>query len=245
MVARITTVRQNYVATPTSRRSQPIAQPPLPPPACNRWQASGIQRSTRIHPARYVDRALFMLHPATAGAAGAATTNTAPQPIERVAHAEWTLLQHVRVEHRRAHILVTEQLLHGAEVAAVFEQVRRERTRVRCGGRDAEGAGRRERDRRGAPGKMRVSNQVQSCCSVQRAPARLQVSGQSAADRGSRLARSLRAERHAVDGDRLAAGLAFDHPHHGVHRHVLEDLRQSSLRPQHFEAHDAVGLAEP
>jgi hypothetical protein len=36
-------------------------------------------------------------------------------------------IEHVRIDHRRAHIRVPEQLLHGANVVTVLEQMRRER----------------------------------------------------------------------------------------------------------------------
>jgi hypothetical protein len=42
-------------------------------------------------------------------------------------------LQHVRVDHRRAHVPVPEQLLNGTDVVAVLEQMRRERVPQRMG----------------------------------------------------------------------------------------------------------------
>lgn len=48
-------------------------------------------------------------------------------PIERATHSAPTTVQHVRVDHRRRHVPVPEQLLNGADVVPVLEQVRRER----------------------------------------------------------------------------------------------------------------------
>ena len=48
------------------------------------------------------------------------------QRIERTRRAARRHFQHVRVDHRGAHILVTQQLLDGANVMASREQVSRE-----------------------------------------------------------------------------------------------------------------------
>ena len=50
----------------------------------------------------------------------------APARIERAPDAAPSPIEHVRVDHRGLHVRVAEQLLHGADVVAVFEQVRRE-----------------------------------------------------------------------------------------------------------------------
>ena len=47
-------------------------------------------------------------------------------PIERTLHAKPGTVQYVRVDHRRAHVSVTEEFLHSPNVRAGFEQVRRE-----------------------------------------------------------------------------------------------------------------------
>jgi hypothetical protein len=47
--------------------------------------------------------------------------------IERTAHALTTLIQHMGVDHRRAHIPMTEELLNRANVVAGFQQMRGER----------------------------------------------------------------------------------------------------------------------
>ena len=49
------------------------------------------------------------------------------QRIERARRACGGRLEHVRVDHRGAHVGVAEQLLHGADVGAGLQQVRRER----------------------------------------------------------------------------------------------------------------------
>lgn len=47
-----------------------------------------------------------------------------PRPaVHGAAHRPGTALQDMRVDHRRAHVVVTQQLLHGADVVAVFQQV--------------------------------------------------------------------------------------------------------------------------
>ena len=46
--------------------------------------------------------------------------------VEGAADALATLVQHVRVDHRRTHVVVAKQLLHGADVVARLQQVRRE-----------------------------------------------------------------------------------------------------------------------
>lgn len=47
--------------------------------------------------------------------------------IDRAPHTASPAVQHVRVDHRRAHIAVAQQLLDCANVVARLEQVRRER----------------------------------------------------------------------------------------------------------------------
>ena len=53
------------------------------------------------------------------------------QPIQRTHHAAPAAIEHVRVDHRRADVGMTEQLLHGANVVARFKQVRGERVAQR------------------------------------------------------------------------------------------------------------------
>jgi hypothetical protein len=47
-----------------------------------------------------------------------------PSPIERTLHTQSRFLEDVGVDHRRADILVSHQLLNGADVAALFQKVR-------------------------------------------------------------------------------------------------------------------------
>src|SRR5687768_8920028 len=47
------------------------------------------------------------------------------KPVGRALHAPGTAIEDVRVEHRRAHVSVSEELLHGADVVAVLEEVGR------------------------------------------------------------------------------------------------------------------------
>src|SRR6476659_5616012 len=46
-------------------------------------------------------------------------------PVRRTPHPPPSSIQHVRVDHRRAHTLVAEQFLHRADVVAVLEEMRR------------------------------------------------------------------------------------------------------------------------
>src|SRR5664279_4944214 len=48
------------------------------------------------------------------------------QTVERAAHALAATVENVRVDHRRADVLVAEQLLDGADAVAALEQMRRE-----------------------------------------------------------------------------------------------------------------------
>jgi hypothetical protein len=47
--------------------------------------------------------------------------------IERAPHATPALVEHVRIDHRRAHIAMTQELLDRTDIVARFEQVGRER----------------------------------------------------------------------------------------------------------------------
>ena len=47
-----------------------------------------------------------------------------PSPVERAHNAAPTAIQDVRVDHRRAHVLVAEELLDGADVVPRFEKMR-------------------------------------------------------------------------------------------------------------------------
>jgi len=57
----------------------------------------------------------------------ASGTFGAAQRIERREHAAGAAVQHVRVDHRRVHVRVAEQLLDRADVLPALQQVRRER----------------------------------------------------------------------------------------------------------------------
>jgi hypothetical protein len=66
------------------------------------------------------------------GAAGQVMGRTSGPPAP---HRSRAAIQHVSVDHRRAHVAVPQQLLNGTNVVAVLEQMRRERMpkRVRAG----------------------------------------------------------------------------------------------------------------
>src|SRR5713101_6846321 len=49
------------------------------------------------------------------------------QPVGRTSHAKRSTVEHVRVNHRRADVRMAEKLLHGANVIAVLQQMRRKR----------------------------------------------------------------------------------------------------------------------
>lgn len=55
--------------------------------------------------------------------------------IERTANATSTAIEDMGVDHSRAHIGVPEQLLHGADVIAILEQMGRERMAKRMASR--------------------------------------------------------------------------------------------------------------
>jgi hypothetical protein len=46
--------------------------------------------------------------------------------IQGTAHRQPDAIQHVRLDHRRVHILVTQQFLHRPDIVALLEQMRRE-----------------------------------------------------------------------------------------------------------------------
>src|SRR5215470_16872478 len=55
--------------------------------------------------------------------------------VGRARHARGPAVEHVRVDHRRADVVVSQELLDGADVAPVLEQVRGERVPKRMGRR--------------------------------------------------------------------------------------------------------------
>ena len=52
---------------------------------------------------------------------------TRSQRIQRAAHAACSFFHHMSVNHRRAHVIMSQQFLHRAYVLAGFEQVGSER----------------------------------------------------------------------------------------------------------------------
>jgi len=65
--------------------------------------------------------------------------------VERAPHAASTLIEHVGVDHRRAHVAMPQELLDRPDVVSRFEQVRRERVAQRVTSRrssNASGPGR-------------------------------------------------------------------------------------------------------
>jgi hypothetical protein len=57
----------------------------------------------------------------------AARTYPPSEPIRRTPHSQPSPVQHMRVNHRRTHIAMAEQLLHRPNVVAVFQEMGRER----------------------------------------------------------------------------------------------------------------------
>ncbi len=53
--------------------------------------------------------------------------STFQKPVRRALNASAASIQNMRVDHCRADIPVTQQLLYGPDVVAVFEQMRRKR----------------------------------------------------------------------------------------------------------------------
>ncbi len=60
-------------------------------------------------------------HPTRRGVSGPLISATWPELIERTPHAAPALIEHVRVDHRRAHIPMSQQLLDGSDVVARLE----------------------------------------------------------------------------------------------------------------------------
>src|SRR6476620_2024712 len=54
--------------------------------------------------------------------------------IERTAHAAPAAIEHVGVDHGRGYVAMPKQLLHGANIIAVFEQMGREAVPKRMAG---------------------------------------------------------------------------------------------------------------
>src|SRR5437867_4183882 len=61
------------------------------------------------------------------------------QSVDGARHTAATALEHVRVDHGRADVAMTEQLLDRPDVVTVLEQVGRERVSEKCGTRHASG----------------------------------------------------------------------------------------------------------
>jgi hypothetical protein len=57
--------------------------------------------------------------------------------IDGTSNTERAAIQHMRIDHRRADVRMSEQLLHRSNVVPVFQQVCRERMRGTCGSRPA------------------------------------------------------------------------------------------------------------
>ena len=49
------------------------------------------------------------------------------QSVRGALHSGWPAIQDVGVDHGSAHVLVPEELLHGSDIGAVFQQMGRER----------------------------------------------------------------------------------------------------------------------
>jgi hypothetical protein len=47
------------------------------------------------------------------------------EAVDAAPDAEWTTVEDVRAHHRRAHLSVAQQLLHGADVIAIFQEMSR------------------------------------------------------------------------------------------------------------------------
>jgi hypothetical protein len=48
------------------------------------------------------------------------------EAVDRAPDAEWATVEDVCVHHHRAHVSVAQQLLHGADVVAMFQKMSRE-----------------------------------------------------------------------------------------------------------------------
>src|SRR5262245_55077370 len=55
-------------------------------------------------------------------------------PVGRAPDAGWAPVEDVRIHHRRGHISVAQEFLHGADIVTVFEQVRGEGVAERVAG---------------------------------------------------------------------------------------------------------------
>jgi len=47
--------------------------------------------------------------------------------VHRAPDTSWPAVEHMRVNHGRLHVLVTKQLLHGADVIAILQRIARKR----------------------------------------------------------------------------------------------------------------------
>ncbi len=85
--------------------------------ADSRGKCRGVNRveigTCAVTPARLAAR--------TRGSPGARLS----QPVERTGNAKPAAVQHVQVNHRRTHVGMPDQLLHGPNVMTVLEQVSR------------------------------------------------------------------------------------------------------------------------
>ena len=52
------------------------------------------------------------------------TFNPSPSPIQRTSHAQTGTVHHMGINLRRQHTLVTEQILHGADIITILQQMR-------------------------------------------------------------------------------------------------------------------------
>ena len=55
--------------------------------------------------------------------------------IQRTLDSDARSIEHMRVDHRRAHVFVAKSFLHRADVVTIFEQMSRERMSQRMTGR--------------------------------------------------------------------------------------------------------------
>ena len=47
--------------------------------------------------------------------------------VQRATHSPSPAVEHMRVDHRRPHVFMSQKFLHGADIVTIFEQVSRKR----------------------------------------------------------------------------------------------------------------------
>ena len=90
--------------------------------------ADSERRATSRGPAVYLGRPFIVL-------SRRRSPLSQEHSVGRASDARWALVEDMRVDHRRAHVSMTQKFLHGADIVSVFEQVGGKRVTERVAGR--------------------------------------------------------------------------------------------------------------